>query len=198
MRVQKAALSPKSGNDQLSFANGHLFNHPLLHFYHARRAGEKREQMETDEMKMKVFNQHKWSIIKGMRQELLKVSQARYLEKQRVRLYITQRVLDKGLRALAVVLARRIEYDAWCHRSKYLSLRFYQGYKRYSNIRGYELSARNLLYSRQVIIFTTQSMIHDACESRSKEIITVLFKKFNMVRDFLARVRDTLFQIIFI
>ena len=146
--MQRAALSPAAGKEELNFGNGHLFNHPMLQFYHARRAGEKREQQETDALKMKIFQRHKWSIIKSMRQELQKISHARFLEKQRVRLYITQRVMDRGLRILAGIFLRRVEYVAWCHRSKFLSLRFYQGYKRYANMRGRNLESRNLLYTR--------------------------------------------------
>lgn len=42
----------------------HIFNHPLLKYYHNEQAMAKKEQIEENNYKQKFFLLHKWGLLK--------------------------------------------------------------------------------------------------------------------------------------
>ena len=113
---QKKLRISRSSNGRTS-----LFNHPLLKFYHERKASQKKESLDEANYKLKLFQLIKWDRIKQMKKEVdEKMSKIR-MNRQKYKLYIVMVMLKQYLKHISSVYNRGKDSSRWVNRSKVLS-----------------------------------------------------------------------------
>lgn len=109
LRVKQAKRGGSSADEDGDPMTGHLFNHPLLQFYHGKRALSKKEELDLRSHKIKLFKMHRWDIIKGIKRQLEQQFADVFKQRQKARLQITMVKLDFALRRLAARFQVRVQ-----------------------------------------------------------------------------------------
>lgn len=66
-----------------------LFNHPLLKFYHERKASQKKEMLDFEDHKLKMFQLIKWDRIKLIKADIEDKIHMQNMKKSKIKLLIT-------------------------------------------------------------------------------------------------------------
>ena len=112
-------LDEESGN----IMTGHIFNHPMLQFYNTQRAQQKKEEIDLNNHKVKLFKMHKWNILKYIKMLLLQYFSDIYRQRLKVKFLIAQMTLDYLLRMLAKVFQKRVEIVCREAQARFISFR---------------------------------------------------------------------------
>jgi len=66
-KIHQKRIREKQERTQQGGGAAHIFNHPLLKMYHKKQASLKKEQLEENNYKQKVFLLHKWDFLKQIK-----------------------------------------------------------------------------------------------------------------------------------
>lgn len=146
-RIRAGKRGGKSEDGDLM--TGHLFNHPLLQFYHNERAQTKKEQMDINDHKMKTFKIHRWDILKHIKKLLEQQFAQLYHRRQKARMLLVLALVDAGLRRLAARYRRRRQKAAETARSRFISLLLGQAFCRRQRKKAANLKLRQQSCLRQ-------------------------------------------------